>query len=126
MYRYHLWTVLVLQMKRIENICSCGIGALVVGRGCRFLSSSFQCIVCNIEDRCSVSEFVLVMTIGWLGGVKLSCYTFPQGDLELKWSLYHARRSFHRHEVGMSWPSETRGMIADEIWYMLVADGGVV
>jgi hypothetical protein len=49
------------------------------------------------------------------GHVKLSCYTFPQGDLELKWSLYHARRSFHRHELGMSWPSETRGMIVDEV-----------
>ena len=114
----------MLQMKRIENICSCGSGALVVGRRCRFLSSLFQCIVCNIEDRCSASKFALVMTMA--GGVKTSCYTFPQGDLELKWSLYHARRSFHRHEVGMSWPSETRGMIADGIWYMLVADGGVV
>jgi hypothetical protein len=46
--------------------------------------------------------------------MRLSHYTLPQGDLELKWLLYHARRSFHRHEPGMSWPSETRRMIADE------------
>lgn len=124
MYRYHFWTVLVLQVKCIENICSCGIGTLVVGRRCRFLSSLFQCIVCNIEDRCSASKFVLVMTM--VGGVKPLCYTFPQGDLELKWSLYHARRSFHRHELGMSWPSETRGMMTNEICFVLVADGYVV
>lgn len=39
-------------------------------------------------------------------------HILPQGDLELKWSLYQARRSFHRHELGMSWPSETRGIVA--------------
>jgi hypothetical protein len=42
-------------------------------------------------------------------------HTFPQLDLTVKWSLYHARMSFHRHELGMSWPSETRrrGMVVE-------------
>lgn len=55
-----------LRIKRKENICSCRIGTLVVMRRSRFLSSLIQCIVCNIESRCSVSELVLVKT-GLLG-----------------------------------------------------------
>jgi hypothetical protein len=43
--------------------------------------------------------------------LKRSCYILPQGDLALKWSLYQARRSFHLHELGISCPSDTRGMI---------------
>lgn len=39
--------------------------------------------------------------------------TFPQVDLQAKWSLYHARMSFHRQELGMSWPSETRAIVVD-------------
>ena len=44
--------------------------------------------------------------------------TFPQVDLQAKWSLYHARMSFHRHELGMSWPSEIliRGMAVENGW----------
>jgi hypothetical protein len=42
---------------------------------------------------------------------RLLLHIFPQLDLTVKWSLYHARMSFHRHELGMSWPSDILGIL---------------
>lgn len=59
---------------------------------------------------CRVRYYAGYMVIVVFAG---SRHTLPQGDLELKWSLYHARMSFHLQELGMSWPSETLGIVVD-------------
>lgn len=78
----------------------------MVGCRCDRTSTSMQCIALR-PSLCSWSRPYNRLS---------ACvfHTFPQVDLQVKWSLYQARMSFHRHELGMSWPSEILGMVVEE------------